>query len=109
VVQGAPDQLKDGLEGDTIEVELAEAQSGRARAALEDIAGLGRISLAGSTLRAAARDGAAAIPAVLGALDRNGIRANSVRLARPTLDDVYLRYAGRAFRHAELEQTEVAA
>ena len=40
----------------------------------------------------------AAIPAVLAALDAQGVTAVAVTLARPSLDDVYLRHAGRAFR-----------
>ena len=42
-------------------------------------------------------NGAAAIPAVLAALEAVGVRAASVTLARPSLDDVYLRHAGRAY------------
>ena len=51
----------------------------------------------GRTLHARAANGAAAIPAVLAALDAHGVRAASVTLARPSLDDVYLRHAGRAY------------
>jgi ABC-2 type transport system ATP-binding protein len=39
---------------------------------------------------------------VLTALDAHGVRAASVTLARPSLDDVYLRHAGRAFHEAEV-------
>jgi ABC-2 type transport system ATP-binding protein len=38
-----------------------------------------------------------------------GVRAAAVTLARPSLDDVYLRYAGRAFSDADAEGQEVAA
>ena len=41
--------------------------------------------------------------AVLAALDAHGVRAASVTLSRPSLDDVYLRHAGRAFRRADEE------
>ena len=51
----------------------------------------------GRTLHARAANGAAAIPAVLAALEAHGVRAASVTLARPSLDDVYLRHAGRAY------------
>ena len=57
----------------------------------------------GRTLHARARDGAAAIPAVLAALDAHGVPAASVTLARPSLDDVYLRHAGRSFDRADAE------
>jgi ABC-2 type transport system ATP-binding protein len=61
------------------------------------------------TVRASARDGSAAIPAVLAALEAHGVTANTVTLARPTLDDVYLRHAGRAFQTADDDRAEVAA
>jgi ABC-2 type transport system ATP-binding protein len=41
------------------------------------------------------------VPAVLAALDAHGVAAASVTLARPSLDDVYLRHAGRRFAHAD--------
>ena len=64
---------------------------------------MGDAALEGRTLHARARDGAAAIPAVLAALDAHGVRAASVTLARPSLDDVYLRHAGRSFDRADAE------
>ncbi len=96
VARGTPDELKSELEGDTIHVELVEPD-GLARDALARIDGLGQVALDGRTLRARSRDGGAAVPAVLAALEAQGVRAASVTVARPSLDDVYLRYAGRAF------------
>ena len=48
-------------------------------------------------MRARADSGARAVPGVLAALDDAGIAVASVTVARPSLDDVYLRYAGRSF------------
>jgi ABC-2 type transport system ATP-binding protein len=101
VARGTPDELKSMLQGDTIEVELADHDGGAARGALERVSGVADVLLDGRTLRARARDGGSAIPSVLAALDAQGIRAASVTLARPSLDDVYLHYAGRTFEHAE--------
>jgi ABC-2 type transport system ATP-binding protein len=109
VVQGTPDALKSELEGDTIQVELVDAQDAAARLALAGVGGVGDAALDGRTLHASARDGAAAIPAVLAALDAHGVKAASVRLARPSLDDVYLRHAGRSFQRADTEHQAVAA
>jgi ABC-2 type transport system ATP-binding protein len=96
VARGTPDELKSELEGDTIHVELVEPD-GLAQEALARVEGLGEIALDGRVLRARTRDGGAAVPAVLAALEAQGLRAASVTVARPSLDDVYLRYAGRAF------------
>ena len=103
VARGTPDELKAELEGDTIHIDLAEGDQGAAQRALEDVAGVGGATLDGRTLRARARNGSVAIPAVLTALDANGVKAASVTLARPSLDDVYLRHAGRSFSTADEE------
>jgi ABC-2 type transport system ATP-binding protein len=97
VARGTPDELKAELEGDAVQVELAGDDGGTAQLALERVHGLGDVLIDGRTLHARAADGAAAIPAVLAALEAVGVRAASVTLARPSLDDVYLRHAGRAY------------
>jgi ABC-2 type transport system ATP-binding protein len=97
VVEGTPEQLKSELRGDTVHVELA-APSPAVVPALRRIPGLREIALDGSRLRARADSGATAVPAVLAALDDAGVGVASVTVARPSLDDVYLRHVGRAFR-----------
>ena len=57
----------------------------------------------GRALHVRAERGAAALPAVLSALEAAGLGAATATIARPSLDDVYLRYAGRAFGAAESE------
>jgi ABC-2 type transport system ATP-binding protein len=100
VVEGTPAELKRDLHGDTIHVELADPQDAAARPALEHVAEIDEVTVDGRTLHARARDGGAAIPAVLAALEAHGVRATAVTLARPSLDEVYLRHAGRAFEVA---------
>jgi ABC-2 type transport system ATP-binding protein len=102
VAEGSPDALKSELEGDRIEVELVDSDA-TVRAVLERVDGVGDAELEGRTLQARARDGAKAIPAVLAALDAHGVAVASVTLARPSLDDVYLRHAGRTFDRADAE------
>jgi ABC-2 type transport system ATP-binding protein len=41
------------------------------------------------------------VPAVLAALDGADLEVAAVTVARPSLDDVYLRHAGRTFGEAE--------
>jgi ABC-2 type transport system ATP-binding protein len=108
VAHGDPDALKGELGGETILVGLAEPDAG-ACAALGRVEGLSGITSDGTTLRAQTRNGSAAIPAVMAALESTGVRAASVTVASPTLDDVYLRHAGRAFRQPNTELDEVAA
>jgi ABC-2 type transport system ATP-binding protein len=111
VASGSPDGLKRELRGDAVQVELESElngarSSGKHRAmpgaqplpsGLERIAGLTEVIVDGRTLRARADDGARAVPAVLAALDAHGVAVSSVTVARPSLDDVYLRHAGRRF------------
>jgi ABC-2 type transport system ATP-binding protein len=98
VVEGTPDDLKREMRGDTVIVELASADhSAGAAALLERVPGVREVNADGTALRARADHGASAAPAVLAALDEVGITVASVTVARPSLDDVYLRYAGRSF------------
>jgi ABC-2 type transport system ATP-binding protein len=110
VVEGAPEDLKGELRGDAIHVELGEAQAnGRVHAALSRLSGVGEVVLDGRLLRARADRAASAVPAVLQALEAEGVPVASVAVARPSLDDVYLRHTGRAFDHAETPTTQGAA
>jgi ABC-2 type transport system ATP-binding protein len=108
VARGTPNELKSELHGDAIQVELADADDSRASAALRGVAGLGEVKLDGRVIRARVHNGGAAIPAVLAALDAQGVTAMAVTLARPSLDDVYLRHAGRAFHQTDDTQEEAA-
>jgi ABC-2 type transport system ATP-binding protein len=102
VVTGTPDQLKAELRGDAVHIELRDDPAdGTAARALETVRGVREITVAGRRLSARADDGAAAVPDALAALDRAGAPAATVTVARPSLDDVYLRYAGRRFEDAE--------
>jgi ABC-2 type transport system ATP-binding protein len=105
VAEGTPEGLKAGLEGDAVHVELDAGASlnGNLDAALARVDGLREITLDGRVLRARSADGARAVPAVLAALDAHAIAVASVTVARPSLDDVYLRFAGRSFAAAEAD------
>jgi ABC-2 type transport system ATP-binding protein len=96
VVEGTPEALKSELRGDTVHVELG-APSDRAVPALRAVVGLREVSAEGVRLRARADSGARAVPAVLSALEDAAVPVVSVTVARPSLDDVYLRHVGRQF------------
>jgi ABC-2 type transport system ATP-binding protein len=97
VARGTPDQLKGELEGDTIQIDLANGDGPAGRAALERVREAREIVLEGRTLRARAANGGAAIPAVLAALEAHRVKVVGVMISHPSLDDVYLRHAGRSF------------
>jgi ABC-2 type transport system ATP-binding protein len=107
VGEGTPDELKRELRGDAIQVELAAESNGAVHAALERVDGVRDVTVTGRALRARAEDGGRAVPVVLQALEAHGVTVASVRVARPSLDDVYLRFTGRTFDAAEAEAAEV--
>lgn len=102
VVEGTPDQLKGELLGDAIHIEFASAEvESRVREALGGLGGLSEILVEGHSLHARAAKGATAVPGMLVALESKGLKVASVKVARPSLDDVYLRYTGRTFSEAD--------
>jgi ABC-2 type transport system ATP-binding protein len=103
VAGGTPDELKRELRGDAVHVELAGDFNGSAQTALAGLGGIREVVIDGRSLRARADDGGRALPAVLQALEANGVDVSSVRVARPSLDDVYLQHTGRTFDAAETE------
>ena len=106
VAEGAPDELKGELHGDTIAVELAQQPlDGEVRRALDKVPDVHDVAVEARALRARADSGARAVPAILAALESEGVRVASVTVARPSLDDVYLRHAGKAFSEADVEVT----
>jgi ABC-2 type transport system ATP-binding protein len=104
VAEGAPEALKAELRGDAINVVLGSPERGPdAARVLERIDGLGTPTLDGSLVSARADHAATTVPAVLSALDAAGVSVAAITVARPSLDDVYLRHTGRAFRAAAME------
>ncbi|MER7170716.1 ATP-binding cassette domain-containing protein [Streptomyces mesophilus] len=103
VVEGAPDALKGELRGDAVHLELrGHAQDSRLlEAALAGLPGVYEVLIDGRRISVRAEDGASAVPALLAALERAGAAVAAATVARPSLDDVYLRYAGRRFSEAE--------
>jgi ABC-2 type transport system ATP-binding protein len=102
VAEGTSDQLKARLQGDSVQLELAGAEgAARAEKALSRVPQVRQTAADGPMVRARVADGPRALPAVLAGLEADGVPVLSVTVARPSLDDVYLHYAGRSFRQAE--------
>jgi len=101
VTSGTPDGLKGELKGDQLVVLLAEkTPTADVRRALDGTEVVREVMVSGRDVSARSDDGAAAVPSVLAALSGAGIPVASVAVARPSLDDVYLRYTGRRFEAA---------
>ena len=103
VAQGSPEELKSELHGDAVHIELdAVETNGRVTAAFADLAGVRDVEVEhGRLLHARTDNGARAVPVMLQALEAHGVPVVSVTVARPSLDDVYLKYTGRRFEDAD--------
>jgi ABC-2 type transport system ATP-binding protein len=98
VAEGTPEELKQGLRGDTVTVELAGGNGADPVGLVRSLDDVHEASLDGQTVRMRVAHGAQAIPVILSALESAGLGVASVSSARPSLDDVYLHYTGRDFR-----------
>jgi ABC-2 type transport system ATP-binding protein len=106
VAEGTPDELKGELHGDAVQLELSgHASREHVLAALAPVPGVREVRVDGNVVGARADEGATAVPAILAALEGAGVPVRAATVARPSLDDVYLRYAGRRF--AEADQSPV--
>jgi ABC-2 type transport system ATP-binding protein len=102
VVEGTPEELKAELKGDSVSIDLFQAaDEPTVRRAADRTGQVTQVIVDGKTVHARVDHGASALPALLGALEAEGVKAESVRLSRPSLDDVYLRYTGRTIEQAE--------
>jgi ABC-2 type transport system ATP-binding protein len=92
VARGAPEELKSELHGDAVVVEFATEPD--ADALRDSVASqqLREVAIDGRSMRGRADNGATALPAVLVALESAGFPVESARVARPSLDDVYIRH-----------------
>jgi ABC-2 type transport system ATP-binding protein len=103
VATGTPDELKGELHGDAVHLELAgHTAREHVLAAMSPVPGVREIRVEGAAVSARADDGAVALPSVLAALEGAGVGVRAATVARPSLDDVYLRYAGRRFADADV-------
>jgi ABC-2 type transport system ATP-binding protein len=97
VAEGTPEELKRRISGDVITLSVS-GDPGTAAGLLAGQPGVRDISLDGRALRLAVEQGEEALPGLLRALDGAGIAMESIQLARPSLDDVFLTVTGRSLR-----------
>ena len=97
VVEGTPTELKAGLRGDAVQVELQNGGAADAQAILASLGASPEQVLDGRVLVARVENGGRAVPGIISALESAGIGVASVSVSRPSLDDVYLHYTGRDF------------
>ena len=96
VAQGTPAELKASIGADVVTVRLESGPDAQQRAAelLTGLEGVTEVRTVDDTVVVYIADGARAIPRIVLALDEASLRAGEITLARPTLDDVFLRKTG---------------
>jgi ABC-2 type transport system ATP-binding protein len=101
VIEGTPGELKSSLDGDTLSVDLMEPDVAAVRAVAASIPALRHVVVErhgpNGRLVARADDPAAIVGRVISAFDAASVAFGAVSVSRPSLDDVYLHYAGRSY------------
>jgi ABC-2 type transport system ATP-binding protein len=104
IAEGTPNELKDRVGGERLEVVLAEAAAAdRAVAALADLCGDEPPTVDGPVVRVFVRPRSGLIVDAVRRLDRAGVDVDDITLRRPTLDDVFLSLTGHVAEDQEAE------
>ena len=115
VTMGTADELKRSIGGDVVTLspcdngaEACKAFVGSAEAALAGKPFVVGTKASESELSVYVKDGASAAPSIMQLLDAQGITVKTLSIARPSLDDVFLKYTGRTIRAQEGTRTTMA-
>ncbi len=95
VAEGTPERLKTEMGRDVVSVALDGTDAAAIEAAIGELPGLDRVVAEREALALYVQDGHAVLAEVVRRLDREGIRVGAISVARPSLDDVFLRATGR--------------
>jgi ABC-2 type transport system ATP-binding protein len=110
VAQGTPEELKSQLGHDVVSVELDGADIEATQSAIGEVEGLERVVTGRDSLALYLEDGPGSIAEIVRRLDGAEIRVGAISVARPSLDDVFLRATGRRLEgDREESHEEVAA
>ena len=100
VAEGTPDTLKQQIAGDVVTLGVV-AQNGEKEHAFSVLRGqpyVREIHDGTDAFQLYVERGEETLPAILRLMDGEGLKVSKVSLARPTLDDVFLRQTGRSLR-----------
>ena len=100
VASGTPAELKQRISGDLVTLDVGE-HADRARELLAVRTGVREASVFDGTVRVTVERGDAAAIALMRVLDDAGIPVAALRVAHPSLDDVFLTLTGRSLRDAD--------
>ncbi len=105
---GTPEELKNGIHGDSVVLSF-DSVGAREKAYAADIkaGGIAREAVfEGNNLHLYVDDGATSIPAIMEQAAPHDVHVKTLSLARPTLDDVFLKYTGASMVETAEEEPE---
>lgn len=108
VADGTPAALKATIGGDVVTVSVDAAHRDEAIAALRRLGGLKEIRSDATGLTLFVEDGSTFVADVIRSLDAAAIPIGSVAVARPSLDEVFLRATGSRLEGAESPEEEAS-
>lgn len=105
---GTPEELKNGIHGDSVVMSFdAVGQKEKAYAAHLKQTGIASgIVWDGNNLHLYVDDGARSVPLIMEQAAPHDVHAKTLSLARPTLDDVFLKYTGASMIESGEEEPE---
>jgi ABC-2 type transport system ATP-binding protein len=95
VAEGTPEQLKSAMGHDVLTITIPDADHEAARTAVAGMPGVQQVVEERDALALYVDNGAQSVPLVVRRLDEAGLQAKAISVARPTLDDVFLKATGR--------------
>jgi ABC-2 type transport system ATP-binding protein len=101
VAEGTPEQLKAEMGHDVVSVSLEADDVAATEAALTGLTGLERVVTEPYGLALYVEDGPGSIAEIVRLLERERIRLGPISVARPSLDDVFLKATGRRLEGQE--------
>ena len=102
IARGSPEEMKASIGTDvvTVRLEAGDGALARGEPIVAALAGVERVQAADGCLVTYVPEGARAVARIVLALDEAGLEVGDVSIARPSLDDVFLRATGH---HLEAE------
>jgi ABC-2 type transport system ATP-binding protein len=101
VAHGSPERLKAEMGHDVVSVTLNGADPAATEVALQGVPGLQRMVTEAGALALYLEDGAGSIAEIVRRLDREALTVGAISVARPSLDDVFLKATGRRLEGQE--------
>jgi ABC-2 type transport system ATP-binding protein len=108
VAEGTPERLKADMGHDVVSITLDGADARATQAVLGELPGLDRVVAERDALALYVEDGAASIVEIVRRLDRERIDVGAIAVARPSLDDVFLKATGRRLEGEKREEEQAA-